>query len=502
MMTSEPVWVLRRVNYQAVPINDEREDSCENSNSWRHELTQSALANEKPSLEKGKGRIDNDGKFNSSRIETEEYDTIQNMAASENYNRVVINVSGMRFETYDSTLARLPDSLLGSHTKRAPYYRSTSNELYFNRNRNVFDSILFYYQSGATEGGILVKPDEIPDETFEADVKFFELGHDAEWKIGLETDRKEHGGFEAVSGVMSHCQTCSSKIGNLFEPNRTNNASPLHRVIDAWTIFITVFFIVLLCVKTFPSIREALTFDQSNNETEQSATVKNRQIRFFSSFSEKCCISWFTLEYIIRAFSAFDKTTYLISAQGIFDLLSFLPYIIQIILRESISDTETIVLQRILVFLMFLSVFKLTRYSLGLQILLKTIQTSVKELTLLLVCVVISLVLFSSVVYYSEISDQSTTFTSIPETFWFIIVTMTTVGYGDMTPTTVAGKLFSALCAVFGVCCVLAIPSTIIVSNFNFFYLRQKGKPRKPRRPKNRMTGLQKWVTRFRSITL
>ena len=289
---------------------------------------------------------------------------------------------------------------------------------------------------------------------------------------------------------------------NLFEPNRTNNTSPLHRVIDVWTIFITVYFIVLLCVKTFPSIREALTFDQYNSETEQSTTAKNQQIRFFLSFSEKCCISWFTLEYIIRAFSAFNKTTYLISAQGIFDLLSFLPYIIQIILQESISDTETIVLKRILVFLMFLSVFKLTRYSVGLQILLKTIQTSVKELTLLLVCVVISLVLFSSVVYYCEISDQSTGFTSIPETFWFIIVTMTTVGYGDMTPTTVAGKLFSALCAVFGVCCVLAIPSTIIVSNFNFFYLRQKGKPRKPRPPKNRMTGLQKWVTRFRSITL
>ena len=426
-MTSEPVWEQRRVNYQAVPTNDEREDSCENPNSWRDELPQIALANEKPSLVKGKRRIDNDGKFNSSRIETEQHDTIQNMAASENYNRVVINVSGMRFETYDSTSARLSDSLLGSHTKRAPYYRSTSNELYFNRNRNVFESILFYYQSGATGGGILVKPDGIPDETFEVDVKFFELGHDAERKIGLETDRKEHGRFEVVLGVMSNCQNCSSKIGNLFEPNRTNNTSPLHRVIDVWTIFITVYFIVLLCVKTFPSIRQALTFDQCNNDTEQSTTAKN----------------WFTLEYIIRAFSAFDKTAYLISAQGTFDLLSFLPYIIQIILQESISATETIVLQRILVFLMFLSVFKLTRYSVGLQILLKTIQTSVKELTLLLVCVVISLVLFSSVVYYFEISDQSTTFTSIPETFWFIIVTMTTVGYGDMTPTTVAGKLLA-----------------------------------------------------------
>lgn len=179
-----------------------------------------------------------------------------------------------------------------------------------------------------------------------------------------------------------------------------------------------------------------------------------------------------------------------------------MPYVIQTILRESIYETETIVLQRILVFLMFFSVFKLTRYSMGLQILLKTIHSSIRELTFLMVCVLISLVLFSSVVYYCETSDQSITFTSIPGTFWFIIVTMTTVGYGDMAPITVAGKIFSALCAVFGVCCVLAIPSTIIVTNFNYFYIRQKRKLRKPKRPKTRTTGLQKWVTRFRTVSL
>ena len=145
---------------------------------------------------------------------------------------------------------------------------------------------------------------------------------------------------------------------------------------------------------------------------------------------------------------------------------------------------------------------KLTRYSFGLQVLLKTIQTSLQELMLLLVCVAISLVLFSSVIYYCESEAESTDFTSIPGTFWYTIVTMTTVGYGDLTPVTVAGKIFSALCAVFGICCVLAIPSTIIVTNFNFFYLKQKAKPKKPKRPKGRMTGLQRWVTRFRSVSL
>ena len=500
-MTSEPVWVSR-VNYQAIPSCDEvinaDDDSCEDCGM----LTQNEFANVNP-LERERGNFNSNFKDHVRRLRTEEgVRDIQHTAASENNNRVVINVSGRRYETYESTLARLPESLLGSPSKRAPYYVSTSQELYFMRNRDVFDSILFYYQSGATNGGILVKPDGIPEETFEADVKFFELGQDAERKIGVETERRRHGGFETVSAVTSHCQACSSKIRNLFVPNRTRKSSPLNRIIDVWTIFITVFFVVLLCSETLPPIRNALTLDQCCNQTETNTSPRKRELSFFWSLSEKCCISWFTLEYVLRVFSATDKTAYLLSAQGIFDMLSFLPYLLQIILRELVSEAEAIVFQRILVFLTFFSVFKLTRYSLGLQILLKTIQTSVKELVLLIVCVVISLVLFSSVIYYCETSDQSTAFTSIPATFWFIIVTMTTVGYGDMTPTTVAGKIFSALCAVFGVCCILAIPSTILVTNFNFYYVKQKEKSKKPKRPKNKMTALRKWVTRFRTVAL
>ena len=508
-MAAEPVWVLR-VNYQAVPACEEgifeENENCERSNSGASDkLMQNAPPNGKRPLARGRGGMNNNYAEDAWRIRREE--EVNNMAASENNGRVVISVAGMRYETYESTLARLPDSLLGSPSKRAPYYHPTSNELRFNRNRNAFDSILFYYQSGATDGGILVKPDGIPEETFVADVRFFELGKDAERKLGIEKERKRHGGFEVISmansaAVTSRCQTCLSKIGNLFEPNRTRKMSPLHRIIDVWTIFITVFFVVLLCGKTLPSIKDTLTSDKCCNQSEMNNAANKREIAFFWSFSEKCCISWFTLEYMLRAFSANDKKAYLRSAQGIFDLLSFFPYIVQILIRESISETGIIVLQRILVFLTFFSVFKLTRYSVGLQILLKTIETSVKELALLLICVGISLVLFSSVIYYSESTDQSTMFTSIPATFWFIIVTMTTVGYGDMTPTTVAGKIFSALCAVFGVCCVLAIPSTIIVTNFNFFYVRQKAKPKKPKRPKTRMTGLQKWVTRFRTVAL
>lgn len=431
----------------------------------------------------------------------------QNTTGYENFNRIFINVSGMKFETYERTLARLPDSVLGSPVKRAPFYRSLSNEYFFDRNKDAFDSILFYYQSGATDSGILVKPDGIPRNTFESEVKFFELGQDAESKIGLQPEDtyNDHNDCEPATSVQITCyHNFLSKFASLFEPNRRNTLSSLHKVVDYWTIFITIFFVVLLCSKTILLVGNFINTNNCCDQTGKNSEVVDRQmVSFFWSFSEKLCVSWFALEYLARAFCAIDKKKYLFSAQGVFDLLSFLPYLLLVILRKIVSaSTEKDVLERALLFSSFFSVFKLTRYSLGLQILMKTIQTSIKEFVFLLVCVAISLVLFSSVVYYCETNDHPSTFTSIPATFWFIIVTMTTVGYGDMTPTTVAGKVFSALCAVCGVCCILAIPSTIIVSNFNSFYLRQKATSRQPKRTKRSILGRQKWFNRFRSVSL
>ena len=508
-MTSSPVWELR-VNYLAVPTcGDDITADCDSLNSSFSDgmpllssLTNDTSQQEEKNLEEHS--VNNNYRDVWSKRRTDE-DVKNNVPIPADIcfdKRITINISGMRFETFESTLARVPDSLLGSPLKRAPYYDSIHNEFCFDRNRNVFDSILFYYQSGGTAGGVLVKPDEIAEGTFIEEVKFYQLGKHAECTLGLDVEAgKEHPGFDVVSANVSQCETCSSKIRKIFEPIKTGKTSPLRRVINIWTIFITIFFVILLLGKTLPSLKDGFVTDQCCHQN-QTDTSRKREMRFFWSFSEKFCISWFTLEYALRTFCALDKTGYLLSAQGIFDMSSFFPYIMMMIIQVVSPGAETIPLQRILVFLTLFSVFKLTRYSLGLQVLLKTIQTSLQELMLLLVCVVISLVLFSSVIYYCESTEESTDFTSIPATFWFIIVTMTTVGYGDLTPATVAGKIFSALCAVFGVCCVLAIPSTIIVTNFNFFYLKHKAKPKKPKRPKTRMTGLQKWVTRFRSVAL
>jgi hypothetical protein len=96
-----------------------------------------------------------------------------------------------------------------------------------------------------------------------------------------------------------------------------------------------------------------------------------------------------------------------------------------------------------------------------------------RELGLLIFFLFICVVLFSSAVYFAEVDGvNKSQFESIPDAFWWAVVTMTTVGYGDMRPTNEWGKLVGSLCAIAGVL-TIALPVPVIVSNFNYFYHRE-----------------------------
>lgn len=129
-----------------------------------------------------------------------------------------------------------------------------------------------------------------------------------------------------------------------------------------------------------------------------------------------------------------------------------------------------------------LRLFKLTRHSRGLKILVHTFKASAKELFLLVFFLVLGIVIFASLVYYAERlqTNPHNDFKSIPEGLWWAIVTMTTVGYGDMVPRTYAGMMIGALCAVAGVL-TIALPVPVIVSNFTMFYSHTQAREKLPR---------------------
>ena len=100
-----------------------------------------------------------------------------------------------------------------------------------------------------------------------------------------------------------------------------------------------------------------------------------------------------------------------------------------------------------------------------------TLKASFNELGLLIFFVLIGVVLFSSAVYFAE-EGHNSSFQSIPQAFFWALTTMTTVGYGDMVPVQVGGKIVGSLCAIAGVL-TLALPVPVMVSNFNYFYNQQ-----------------------------
>lgn len=113
-------------------------------------------------------------------------------------------------------------------------------------------------------------------------------------------------------------------------------------------------------------------------------------------------------------------------------------------------------------------IFKLARHYTGLRVLLLALKASIKEMLLLTIFMIIGMVIFSTLIYYAEYNQEGQ-FKDIPTGFWWAIVTMTTVGYGDVHPKSGPGYVVGAVCALSGMLAT-GLPIPIIANNFTFFY--------------------------------
>jgi len=184
------------------------------------------------------------------------------------------------------------------------------------------------------------------------------------------------------------------------------------------------------------------------------------------SIIEVTCTIWFTVEFFLRALTCPDRLKFARDVMNWIDLCAILPFFISAGLSESV---KSIVVLRIMRLIRVIRILKLSRHSIGLQILGHTLKASCRELCLLVFFLSIGVIIFSSLIYYAEKDVDNTKFTSIPTSFWWSIVTMTTIGYGDVVPQTFQGKFIGALCALCGVL-VVALPVPVVVSNFSLYY--------------------------------
>jgi voltage-gated potassium channel len=237
------------------------------------------------------------------------------------------------------------------------------------------------------------------------------------------------------------------KVHSLLHPEYGD--TKLDKAINAFIIILIVLNVIAVILETVPSIHDP-------------------HQRFFKMF-DLVSVIIFSIEYVFRVWSSnheakykhsfHGRLRYMLTPGALIDLLAILPYYLHVIVGFDLRMLRMLRLFR------FLRLFRLTAYMKSAKIVRNVFVSKASDLKLSLLLILFLIIISASLVYFAEHLAQPAVFSSIPKTFWWAVVTVTTVGYGDMVPITVAGKILTAIIALAGIA-LFALPAGIITAGF------------------------------------
>ncbi|XP_060947641.1 potassium voltage-gated channel subfamily F member 1-like [Limanda limanda] len=393
---------------------------------------------------------------------------------------VAVNIGGVKQVLHGDVLSRYPDTRLAELldcSLKSPEeisslcddYDPDTGEFYFDRDPEAFKCVieLYYY------GEIHMKRGICPI-CFMKEMEFWKIDSDfldecCTWHLQeVEDELAEIA--EKVRTILVDREGDPSAAGwqrfqmflwRLMEKPETSMPARIIAIISF--IFILVSSVVM-CVGTIPDLQVE---DAEGNLTEHPTL----------EVIETLCICWFTVEYFLRLISAPNKVKFVLAFMNIVDFMAIMPFFVVLILTSvgagmmELANVQQAV--QALRIMRIARIFKLARHSSGLQTLTSALKSSFKELGLLLMYMGVGVFLFSALGYTMEQSHPDTLFTSIPQSFWWAVITMTTVGYGDVYPKTTLGRCNAAISFLCGVIAI-ALPIHPIINNFVLFYNKQQ----------------------------
>lgn len=261
-----------------------------------------------------------------------------------------------------------------------------------------------------------------------------------------------HGATNSMAEISlpARASTLRGAVFRILETAEENDIAS--RVVDIALMTLIVASVVAVLLESIPSI-----------ESDYSVAL---------SIFEAATVGVFSVEYLLRLWSSAEaspeaaarplltRLRYLVSFHAVVDLLAILPY--YLLLYGIVGHLD----MRFLRAFRLLRVLKLMRYSAALNMLFTTFRENGRALAAAFLILITVMLLAASGMYYFERNSQPEDFGSIPAAMWWAFATLTTVGYGDVTPITVGGKIFGALITVVGIGMV-ALPTSILASGYN-----------------------------------
>lgn len=355
--------------------------------------------------------------------------------------RVRINISGEIFETYRDTLIRFPRTLLGEYDEIKYYYVECYNEYFFDRCRQCFGAIIFFYQSN----GILSCPLNVNVDIFVKECEFFKIPYSFIVQMKIKEGKLPH--LDEDEKIQVNIPRIQTELWFLLDYPESSEFARIYALISSCVIVISI---LCACLETIPNLHESKCFDEL-------------------AIVELVTNIFFLVELVLRFLASPSKKNFIQSILNWIDASVSIPYFAVPLFSNKV--VINIGFLRILKFVRVMRLFRLSKHSKRLKVVGEIIKSSIPDFQLLLLCFGIAIIFGGSFVYFTEKADDTTDFISIPSAFWWAIQTVTTVGYGDIVPQTVLGRLVAAMYSILGVM-TLSLPVLAIVTKFVMFYER------------------------------
>uniref|UniRef100_A0A8R1HYU9 BTB domain-containing protein n=1 Tax=Caenorhabditis japonica TaxID=281687 RepID=A0A8R1HYU9_CAEJA len=375
---------------------------------------------------------------------------------------VFVNVGGRRARlNLDLVTRRLATSRLAvfaekTHVERltdCDAYFESSSEYYFERSPIIFEYVVDFYITGKLHRPMDICPIRL---RYELDYWRIPTMFMSPCCILEENNNIAKISTEKAYADSSLPSSCFDKV--VFGPQRLK----LYRIMEnprssSGAKFFSVGSAVFVLLSLLGLILSSMPELQD----------ENKEPHYLLHWLELFCMVYFTFEYLARLLVNPKKAEFIRSPLNVIDLLTVLPFMIEAFneLQWMKEFRGAMLVVRVMRLARVARIFKLARYSTGLRAFGETMKKSAAELSMLGMFLVTGIMLFSTAIYFFERDEPNSKFYSIPAACWWCVITMTTVGYGDLVPITAGGKVVAALASVCGII-VLAFPISMIIDKF------------------------------------